>query len=115
MLLVNEGASGCLTSKLSFSLIVNDKSLISVASLGVVRIKFSISSTVSCFSGGVDPLDSNTDELLKSLYIISMSSKAPERDLELLLSKISSNSPAYAIQKLLVGNIHCIQSNKSSL
>ena len=94
-----------LTSKLSFSLIDNDKSLMSVDSLGVFRVKLFISSYVSYFSGGVDPLDSNTDEFLKSSYVICMSSKVSERDLELLLSKTSSNSPAYSIIKVLIGKV----------
>lgn len=109
------GVSGYLTSKLSFSLIVNDKSLISVDSLGVFRIKSSTSSNVPNFSGGVEPLDSNADELLKSLYVICMSSNVSVRDLELLLSKTSSNSPAFAIQHLLVGSVHYMKRNKASL
>jgi len=55
----------------------------------------STSSKVPRFFVGVEPLDSNVDELLKSLYVDCMSSNVLIRDLGLLLSKTSSNSHVY--------------------
>lgn len=59
--------------------------------VGVCRVKCSTSSNFRLSSTGLDPLDSYTREFVQ--YVRLISSNESELPFELLLSRISSNSP----------------------
>lgn len=89
---LNQNFKRLQTRRWSFAFICNDKSLTSIDLVGVSTVKFSISNNFSTSSSGTVPLSAKVDSSTLS-YVRWIPFEGFSSDLELSLSRTSSNSP----------------------